>query len=51
MTDDGILLAMKGQYPQAEIDALPTDMHLLTSIPLQVPFLDEARHLLVLGRT
>jgi hypothetical protein len=24
-------------------------MQLLTTIPLQVPFLDEARHLLVLG--
>ncbi len=51
MSEDGILLAMKGQYPQAEIDELPTDMQLLSSILLQVPFLDEARHLLVLGRT
>ncbi len=50
MSEDGVLLAMKGQYPQAEIDALPADMQLLTTIPLQVPFLDEARHLLVLGR-
>lgn len=50
LAKDGILLAMKGQYPQTEIDALPSDMQLLTTIPLQVPFLDEARHLLVLGR-
>jgi 16S rRNA (guanine527-N7)-methyltransferase len=42
---------MKGQFPQTEIDDLPADIHVLTSIPLTVPFLDEARHLLVLGKT
>ena len=49
LANEGVLLAMKGQFPQAEIDALPTDIRVLESIPLTVPFLDEARHLLVLG--
>ena len=43
-------LAMKGQFPQAEIDELPTDVQVIESIALTVPFLDEARHLLVLGK-
>lgn len=50
LAQDGVLLAMKGQYPQTEVDDLPQDMRLLSTIPLDVPFLDEARHLLVLGR-
>ena len=48
---DGVLLAMKGQYPHAEINDLPADMQVRASVPLHVPFLDEARHLLVLSRT
>ena len=51
LAEDGVLLAMKGQYPQAEIDDMPASMRVLSSTPLKVPFLDEARHLLVLGRT
>ena len=51
LAEDGVLLAMKGQYPHAEIDNLPASMHVLSSTALTVPFLDEARHLLVLGRT
>ena len=49
LADDGVLLAMKGQFPQAEIDELPADVQVIESIALTVPFLDEARHLLVLG--
>ncbi len=51
LADDGILLAMKGLYPQSEIDDMPASMRVLSSTPLTVPFLAEARHLLVLGRT
>lgn len=47
---EGVLLAMKGQYPHAEIENLPATMRVLSSTPLNVPFLEEARHLLVLGR-
>lgn len=47
---DGVLLAMKGQFPQTEIDELPTDIKVVEVIPLTVPFLDEARHLLVLSK-
>ena len=50
LADDGVLLAMKGQFPQAEIDELPADVQVIESIALTVPFLDEARHLLVLSK-
>ncbi|GAA3963109.1 16S rRNA (guanine(527)-N(7))-methyltransferase RsmG [Allohahella marinimesophila] len=45
------LLAMKGQLPQAEIDELPLPWVVERVDQLQVPFLEEARHLLVLGKT
>ena len=44
------LLAMKGQLPQSEVDELPSPWAVERTERLQVPFLDEARHLLVLGR-
>lgn len=42
-------LAMKGTYPQEEITALPQGFKCLASHPLTVPFLNEQRHLLILG--
>ncbi|MAM88454.1 MAG: 16S rRNA (guanine(527)-N(7))-methyltransferase RsmG [unclassified Hahellaceae] len=45
------LLAMKGQLPQAEIEALPAPWVVERIDRLQVPFLEEARHLLVLSKT
>lgn len=50
LADDGVLLAMKGLYPQDEIDALPAPFTVRESHVLTVPFLDEARHLLVIGK-
>ena len=45
------LLAMKGAYPQAELDRLPAGWRLTQAIRLEVPGLDAERYLIVLGRT
>lgn len=45
----GQFLAMKGAYPHAELAALGDDYHLLAATALQVPGLDEQRHLLALS--
>lgn len=47
---DGVLLAMKGVYPQDEVAALPAGWTLQDSFPLVVPGLDAERHLLRIGR-
>lgn len=47
---EGVLLAMKGAYPAAEIAALPAGMAVQAVVPLAVPFLGEARHLVRLVR-
>ncbi len=46
----GRLLAMKGRYPAEEIAQLPTEWQLVASHRLQVPFLDEERHLVEVAR-
>ena len=45
----GRFLAMKGQYPEAELSALDADVELLASHRLAIPGLSEERHLLELG--
>jgi 16S rRNA (guanine527-N7)-methyltransferase len=47
---DGVLAAMKGVHPEAEIARLPGDWALAREIPLHVPGLDAERHLLLLQR-
>lgn len=47
----GVLLAMKGVYPEEEIAGLPPGWRVDGSWPLQVPGLDAERHLLRIGRT
>lgn len=47
---DGVFLAMKGLYPEDELQALPAGYELKASHPLQVPGTEGARHLLILGR-
>jgi 16S rRNA (guanine527-N7)-methyltransferase len=42
------VLAMKGRYPQAEIAAVEAPWRVLSARPLEIPGLDEARHLIVL---
>lgn len=50
LAEDGVLLAMKGQYPQDEIAALPAPYRIQAAHSLNVPFLDEARHVLMIGK-
>jgi 16S rRNA (guanine527-N7)-methyltransferase len=45
---DGILAAMKGVYPDEELEQLPPDVAVDAVVPLQVPQIDAARHLVLL---
>lgn len=44
----GLLLAMKGQYPEAEIEELPATLAVKSVESIDVPGLGEERHLVVL---
>ena len=44
----GILAAMKGVYPHEELAQLPTGVLVAAVVPLRVPGLDAARHLVLL---
>jgi 16S rRNA (guanine527-N7)-methyltransferase len=43
----GWLAAMKGVFPKAELDAAPSDCDCSQVVPLQVPLLEAARHLVL----
>ncbi|MGB2130819.1 MAG: 16S rRNA (guanine(527)-N(7))-methyltransferase RsmG [Marinobacterium sp.] len=47
---EGVFLAMKGLYPEAEIEQIPAGFVLRDSHRLELPVTDGERHLLVLGR-
>ena len=47
---DTKLLAMKGQYPEAELEALPEHYEARQVISLSVPGVDGPRHLVEIGR-
>lgn len=47
----GFFYAMKGKIPLAEIEELPAGVYLEGIEPLQVPYLSEQRHLVVLRKT
>lgn len=49
LKNDGIFLAMKGQYPEDEIKALPNEVKLIKVIACEVPFLSVERHLVLLA--
>lgn len=49
VSPEGHFWAMKGLFPQAELDHLPTDIQLQQSWPLQVPGESGQRHLLQLA--
>jgi 16S rRNA (guanine527-N7)-methyltransferase len=44
---DGVFYAMKGKFPQQEIDDMADDFNLLDIHKLQVPELNDERHLVV----
>ena len=48
---EGVFAAMKGQYPQAELDAMSESYDLLDSTALSVPGVDVIRHLLLINKT
>lgn len=50
LTPTGRLLAMKGQYPDGEIAALPPHWQVEASHPLSIPDETGQRHLIILGR-
>ncbi len=47
---DGTLVAMKGLYPDEELALLPADWRVETVIPLKVPGIQAARHLVLMKR-
>lgn len=49
--EEGVFAAMKGQYPQAELDAMSENYDLLDSTALSVPGVDAIRHLLLIKKT
>jgi 16S rRNA (guanine527-N7)-methyltransferase len=44
----GLLIAMKGTYPRAEIESLPPGMRVIATPALTVPGLDAHRHLVIM---
>lgn len=46
---NGIFLAMKGQYPNEEINTLDANFTLIESKPLKIAGLDQKRHVLIIG--
>lgn len=48
--EQGVFLAMKGLYPEAELEQLPPGYALKASHRLSLPDTDGERHLLILGR-
>lgn len=49
--DQGKFLALKGQFPQEEIDNLPNNIQMLKSHTIAVPQLNAERHLIELIKT
>ncbi|MGC1855100.1 MAG: 16S rRNA (guanine(527)-N(7))-methyltransferase RsmG [Candidatus Aquirickettsiella sp.] len=47
--ENGIFLAMKGQYPTEEIETLETDFKLIDTKALKIAGLDDKRNLLIIG--
>jgi 16S rRNA (guanine527-N7)-methyltransferase len=47
---DGLLVAMKGVRPDAEIEALPDDIAVIGAPRLDVPNLDAARHVVIMRK-
>ncbi len=50
LAEDGIFAAMKGRFPQAEIESLPAGYRVTKILELIVPGLNAERHLILIGR-
>ena len=50
VTNEGVFVAMKGTYPQQELDAMPANYSLLNCEALQVPGVKAERHLLTIKK-
>ena len=50
LAPDGIFAAMKGLHPYEEIDKLPPGCKVQQVLPLAIPGLDGARHLVLIGQ-
>lgn len=46
LAKQGCFMAMKGQYPQEEIEVIAEHYQVVTSLPLQIPGVEGERHLL-----
>lgn len=51
LTDDCTLLAMKGRYPEQELNSLPEGFEVARVIKLEIPGSESERHLVVMTRT
>ena len=49
LAPNGVLVAMKGVFPDEEIDELPRNMRVVATPALHVPGLDAERHLIVMA--
>jgi 16S rRNA (guanine527-N7)-methyltransferase len=50
LAPEGVLVAMKGVFPDEEVDELPATVRVVATPALQVPGLDAERHLIVMAR-
>jgi len=48
--NSGRFIALKGQFPEQELENLPTGVHFEQKISLEVPELDAERHLIILSK-
>ncbi|MFO7188132.1 MAG: 16S rRNA (guanine(527)-N(7))-methyltransferase RsmG [Pseudomonadota bacterium] len=50
LAPEGVLAAMKGAYPEAELQALPEGYAVRRIVRLEVPYLEAERHLVLIGK-
>lgn len=48
--DSGRFVALKGQFPEQELESLPVGIHFEQKISLEVPDLNAERHLIILSK-
>jgi len=50
LSEKGLFVAMKGSYPEPEQKPIPVGWEVKDVQPINVPFIDEQRHLVSIGR-